>query len=390
MMGHTRDLLAKWGGGAVILSPRDLTEDQLVRVSVDVRKTDAEPLLDPQCYAKDADHHRLTQHAYWQAVHSYQTGAFTGGAGTAKLLSELALLAGRMGVTQHLLPGLLAPVVNDDWFVSQESIIEEAHSHFGTEPLYCTIALSAEAMSHEDQVEAVVDRAAAWPVEGAYVVVETPSPYLVDDPGWLTNLLLLCSGLKLAGKRVVVGYCSHQMLCLASAGVDAIASGTWLNVRAFPPDKFYRADEDEISRRTTWFYAPSALSEYKIPFLDMARRNGVLDRMRPPAGFDAEYARPLFEGAQPTSVNWGEQNAFRHYLTSLHTQVANARQNTFEATINAHRTLLNEAEKFATELQQNGVYAGDRAFLPIFDVNRSALITFAKSRGYRLGKNWNA
>jgi hypothetical protein len=388
MMAHTRDLLAKWGGGTVILSPRDLTEEQLVRVAADVAKIGAEPLLDPQCYAKDADHQRLTQHSYWKAVHSYQSGAFTGGSGTAELLKELARLAKQMGVGSHLLPGLLAPVVNDDWFASQESIIEEAPTHFGGDPLYATVALSAEAMSHEEQVEAVVERVAGWAVEGVYLVAETPSPYLVDQPGWLTNLLLLASGMKLAGKRVIVGYCSHQMLCLAAANVDAIASGTWLNVRAFPPDKFYRADEDDISRRTTWYYCPASLSEYKIPFLDIALRNGVLDRMRPPKGFDAEYARPLFEGVQPTAINWGEQNAFRHYLTSLHSQAASANHGSFDASLDAHHALLDAAEGLARELQRNGVFAGDRDFLPIFDVNRSALITFEKSRGYRLRKTW--
>jgi len=265
MMEHTRALLDDWGEGGVILSPRDLTQEQLGRMATDTIERGCEPLLDPQCYARDADHHRLTAHSYWKVIADRSTGAFTGGPGTATLLAELAHLAATIGVRRHILPGCLTSQVDEDWFMMQESIMAEAPRQFGDAPLLMTIALSADAMSSEEQVEAVVDRSRGWPVAGVYVVPETPSPYLVDSPTWLANLLLLTSGLKLNGKEVLVGYCSHQMLCLASANVDAVAAGTWLNVRAFPPDKFYQAEEESVSRRAVWYYCPHALSEYKIP-----------------------------------------------------------------------------------------------------------------------------
>ena len=47
---------------------------------------------------------------------------------------------------------------------------------------------------------------------------------------------------------MVVGYANHELLCLGAASVNAIASGTWMNVRAFSPDRFLSADEDEIKR----------------------------------------------------------------------------------------------------------------------------------------------
>jgi hypothetical protein len=37
MMEHCRTLLRSWEGGSVILSPRDLTDDQLVRFGSDIR-----------------------------------------------------------------------------------------------------------------------------------------------------------------------------------------------------------------------------------------------------------------------------------------------------------------------------------------------------------------
>ena len=388
MMAHTRELLSDWAGGGVILSPRDLTEPQLQRVAQDINDRGGEPFLDPQCFARTADHPRLTNHTYWEVYRKYSTSAFRGGVGTAALLSELARLSRALGIKRHILPGLLAPVVNDDWFSFHDAIVEEAPRHFGQDPLIATIALSSEALRDEAQVESIVDHVEKWGVAGLYVVPETPSAYLVDDPVWMANLLILASGLKLAGKSVIVGYCSHQMLCLACANVDAIASGTWLNVRAFAPDKFFTPEEDDVSRRATWYYCPHALSEYKIPFLDIARRVGILDELRPDAALGSSYADPLFGGAAPTTVDWGEQAAFRHYLTCLHSQAATSRRATFDETVNEYLRTLARARASVGRFRSNGVLGGDRDFSDRVDVNQSALTVLARARGPRLRRGW--
>ena len=389
MMAHTRELLRQWKSGGVILSPRDLTEDQLQRTASEISKMGREVLIDPQCFARDSDHARLTSHTYWKIIKSLSTGAFSGGDGTAALLQEVATLARNAGVHKHILPGLLAtPVVSEDWFTFQEIIIEEAPSHFSDEPLYATVALSSPAMLDEVQVEAVVERASGWNVSGFYVVAESPSGYLVDNPVWLANLLLLVSGLKLLNKRIIVGYCNHQMLCLAAANADVIASGTWLNVRAFPPDKFYSPEEGDVSRRATWFYCPQALSEFKLPFLDIAARAGILNEMAADSSLGSTYATPLFTGAIPSTVNWSEQESFRHYLTCLSSQVNSARKSSFQLTLESQQQELDSAETFLSKLHRNGVFGQDRDFGRIFDVNRSALITFANARGHRLRRSW--
>lgn len=388
MMEHVRVLLASWSNSGVILSPRDLTENQMVRLAADIRKCNAEPLLDPQCYARDADHHRLTAHKYWQVVKARSTGAFTGGAGTAALLSELARLGNSLGVSRHILPGCLAPTVGEDWFLMQESILEEAPAHYDGAPLIMTMALSAEAMSSEEQIEAVVERCTSWDVPAIYLVAETPSAYLTDSPTWLANLLLLTSGIKLAGKEVIVGYCNHQMLCLAAANVDTVASGTWINVRAFPPDKFFQPDEASKSRRATWCYCPQAFSEYKIPFLDIAHRSGVLSEMRSPAVLGSHYADNLFGGAIPTSVNWSETDAFRHYLTCLKSQVVASRHDSFANTVDGIYTSLDQAEALLRKLRRVGVMGQDRDFHEYVDVNRSAMALFVRAREARLSRAW--
>lgn len=389
MMAHTRELLSTWKSGAAILSPRDLTEPQLKKVAADITKVGAEPLLDPQCFSTQADHYRLTKHTYWGVISQYPNEVYLGGVRTSELLTALVALDRSLNIGRHILPTPLAAIVNDDYFAACEAIIDEAPNHFAMEPLLLTVALSSPAMLDEFQIENLIERARTWAsVAGFYVVAETPGAYLVDNPVWLANLLILTSGLRLLGKDVVVGYSNHQILCLAAGRIEAIAAGTWLNVRAFPPDKFFTPTEDEISRRATWYYCPQALSEYKLPFLDIALMAGILDQMRPDPALGSKYADPLFHGLQPSTVNWGEQDAFRHYLTCLRSQSLGIRQTSFLDAYGDIMAMLDRAEALLTALKREGVSGQDRDFAPFLDVNRAALTRFRAARGQQLQRYW--
>ena len=116
-------------------------------VAAAATRNGAEPLFDPQCFVRTANHHRLTTHPHWNAIHSHATGAFTGGAGTAALLSELAAQVRPLGITRHILPGCLADPVDADWLAMQEAVINEAPGHFSGEPLLATVALYQASMS---------------------------------------------------------------------------------------------------------------------------------------------------------------------------------------------------------------------------------------------------
>ena len=388
MMGHCNELLGNWSNSGVILSPRDLKPDQLNKVAQNAISHNCEPLLDPQCYIRDADHPRLISHTYWQTIANHATGAFTGGPGTADLLGQLAHTANDIGIQRHILPGCLADPVNADWFAMQEAIIKEAPNHFGGEPLIATVAMSSSALLDEAQVEGVVERAAEWGVSGFYVVCESPSRYLIDDPNWLANLLILVSGLKLHNKPIIVGYCSHQMLCLASANVDVIASGNFLNVRAFNPDKFLAPDPNQGGRKSNWYYCPQALSEYRLPFMDVAQRVSVLEQMQPDPKLGSAYANILFGGPQPSTVDWKEGEAFRHYLTCLKSQATLAKCASFDETCDEHERQLDEADIFLQMLHSNGVLGRDRDFYNAVDVNRTALKLLKKALGQRLKRAW--
>jgi hypothetical protein len=234
-----------------------------------------------------------------------------------------------------------------------------------------------------------MEEAENWSAAGYYLVFEHPNgAYLVDDANWLANAMDIVAGLRLKPAKVIIGYCNHQMLVFGCTKADAICSGTWMNVRSFPPDKFRQPYEDEIKQRATWFYCPVGLSEYKISTLDLARRQHVLGQLQPTGTFNNGYAAPLFSGQQPTSVGFTEQAAFRHYLHCLSLQANAATRATFDETVAAHQSLLNAAEPLLRNLENAGILGQQRDFRNIVDINRGALAAFVATRGPVLRHRW--
>ncbi len=390
MMDHSRVLIKAWGGGTVILSPRDLSPKQLERLAKDITShANGKVLLDPQFYLPHTDHERLISHDYWPS--QYSTNGFWFGVELRELLKKLVSLNDALCSEAIVLPGLYAEKIDDDWLAQQKIIIDEARNLTDL-PLFTTIALGADTVKSDediDEIHAVIDD---WDVTGIYLVCEHPiGKYLVTDPNWLANVLDLVAGLRLKGKEVLVGYCNHQMLPLACVCANWMASGTWMNVRSFPPDKFRIPYEDEIKQRAVWYYCPQALSEYKVPFLDIAKKKEVLALMSPPPSLSNSYADVLFSGVQPTTLGWTEQNAFRHYLSSLYSQVRSARKDTFNETVDYHERLLNEAKELLMILHEAGVRGQHRDFLQTeaIDASLAALSVIRTSRGPMLRRKWS-
>lgn len=389
MMGLCRDLVRSWGGGTAILSPRDLKRDQLVKLSYELRALPGgRVLVDPQFYVPRSDHHRLTAHDYWPD--SYQTNGFFGGPGMQTMMGDVLQLNRDLRCAAFILPGLMATAIDDDWLATLRATAKYAATMDAGIPLYATVALSSDSVRNSPGIQEVLAEFETLEVNGAYLLFEHPNgSYIVEDPIWLGNALELAAGLRLLGKEVVVGYANHELLCLGAASVNAIASGTWMNVRAFSPDRFLNPDEEEIKRKAVWYYAPSSLSEYKTAFLDVAQQRGVLASMAPPAAYGSMYAAPLFSGVQPSSVGFGEPEAFRHYLQCMLHQARGARATTFDATLTNLRQMLDAAERQAQLLAQYNVLPQLRGFSEAFDPVRAALGMLEATRGPMLRRAWS-
>ena len=390
-MGHgmqtmCRELSEAWGGATVILSPQNIhPTNKLSPFADSMRKVGGSVLFDPQLYAPRIYQKNLQKHDYWPQ--SDFTNIELGDC--PDLLVNLANINTSLRSEAFILPSSIINKIDIRWGTIQGAIADQARKVASGQRLLLTVALGKDVLSDDSQVESITQYAERWDIDGVYIVCEHPERhYLVDNPIWVANLLSLVAGIKRLGKDVVVGYANHQMLPLVLAKCDAIAAGNFLNVRWFQPEHFETIDGDDKSRRTTWYYCPQALSEFKITYLDVAKRAGVLSTMSPSSSMSNDYSSILFGGAIPSSTNYKEGDSFKHYLHCLNIQCELASKATYDDTRNAHFALLETAARILDGLHSERIKGQDRDFREIVDVNEAAIQIFDKEFGFAMSQEW--
>lgn len=391
-MGHgmqsvAKELIKEDGRGTVIISPMNIKLTSLGKFSADIQKEGGEILFDPQLYYPRKFQKNLTAYEYWPQ------GDFTAleGGDFDRVVSGIADINYSIGTQTMILPAITANRIDHLWNKVQKICIDKSNIYASDLAKMHTIALSCDVLDDEEQIETIVAYAEEWDVDGIYIVCEHPQKlYLVEKPLWVTNLMSLVAGLKRQKKKVIVGYASHQMLCLALSKCDAIASGNFLNLRWFQPEHFVTDSNKSPSRRAVWYYCPQALSEYKIPFLDIAKRMNLLDRIEPAESMKSKYCDMLFSAALPSSSGFGEKEAFRHYLYCLGVQCRESVRETYSETRDAHIMMLQTTEQLLNGLSEKGIKGQNRDFMEILDVNRAAIAAFDMSYQFPMAQEWDS
>lgn len=389
-MGHNTQKIAiehleNYGNGTIILSPMNISPEKISGYSAKVHKKGGRVLVDPQLYYPRKFQKKLSEYAYWpqEDITALETGQFD------KVVQELSLLNKQTKSDMFILPSNTTKRIDDIWNKVQKMIIECAKKYMPEADQIHTIALSSDVVNDEIQMERVVSFVEEWDVKGVYIVCEHPEKYyLVDRPLWVSNIMSLVAGIKRQQRKVIVGYASHQLLCMALTKCDAIASGNFLNLRWFKPEHFETIDEKQPSRRAVWYYCPQALSEYKIPFLDIANRMNLLNRMEPPEIMRNSYSDMLFGGSLPSSTGFGEKESCRHYLYCLRKQCQGSVRGTYKETKDAYLAMLGTAEQLLSGLGEKGIKGQDRDFTEICDVNRAAISAFDMAYQFPLSQEW--
>ena len=387
------DLAKKWGEATVILSPRDIKPDQLTQWSPYFLKNNVHTLFDPQMYYPRSNNPNLMKYNFWN--NHVSTIANEGLRTEMEKILDLIIKYNQDAQTEDIiLPCPLIPYEGNKslWFEKWRKISNEIISvanNKGLNNSYYTLALPANILLNEESIiEEILYQIEKFDIMGFYIIAETPNrQYLVEEPLWLNNIAQLCAGLKLDGRKVIMGYGNHQMLCLSCTGIDALASGNFLNVRSFA-NKFEKTEE--IKRKTSWYYHPLALSEYKISFLDVAYSEKIMHTMLPPKNMFSDFIAPLFNTQlKPSDVYISETDLFKHYLHCLYVQCNELTKTSFDEAITANELLLSNAEKRICMLEKNAIFAQTRSFRDLIDVSKSVLIRLQEKRGFALAQEWN-
>ncbi|MBU4511347.1 hypothetical protein KJ830_09920 [bacterium] len=389
MKPHSLELLSKWGEGTVILSPKYMTLKQMKIIANDIQQRNGSVLVDPQFYMPRTSQEKLHLHSFWPQ--EYNTNTFFNGRGVKEMINILLNeYIYPLEASAFIIPTLYLENTNEDWNNITERTISSLSNFQLSIPKYLTVCVGEELLKNEENTHLLIEQLENYPVNGFYIIPTHPNnSYLVENVSWLLNLLDLVSSLKLSGKKVIVGYSNHQLLFLSLAKVDAICAGSWLKTRMFPLGDFNEnSDEQGGGRRSIWYYCPQALSEYQVHYLDIAHRVGILQDMKPPEVYESEYSAILFNGAQPTTVDFKEKQAFRHYLNSLKTQCLEIPKETYGDTKSYLKMIFETAIDLTNYFRENGVRGKHRDFNNIGESNLSILDAFDNIRGLIYNAKW--
>ncbi len=395
MRGYAQTLIKEWGGGTVILGPRNFRSksgdpcDALIDFSRRIKKEGAKTLIDPQLFVPGDPHQNLAKFRHCSLCNGDLSKNY------AKVVDELCTVNAKASSTALILPASTVDKIDRKWNDLQKKLIERALSKAVDIPVFSTVALSADVLRDGKSVAHIVEAVEEWDSVGIYLVVEHPhDDYLSNDTLWLLNYMSLVAGLKLVGKCVYVGYASHQQLNLVLAKCDALFSGSFLNMRHFQSDTFKRADDDSPSRHARWYYAPHLLSEFRTVTLDVAYtldednpEENLLSILRPPAK-GGQYADILFKGAMPSGTAYDDKASFLHYLDSLHWQCGLFSKDAYQASFDAYAQYLQTASKVIEALREKGIYDRNRSYLACLDASESAIRAFDKSMGLQMKMEW--
>lgn len=387
MMAHVKHMFKQWGGGTVILSPRDMDEDQMSRLADDLKLINGHTLFDAQLYIPRSDHHGLLKHEYYQEFggDNYHTSFLADIHRMKDLFQELKRLNDLAKTDRYIIPGIFCDEPDDVWAMSQESFLQASEEVFVDKKTLATLCISSSLLcGKSEKIEQLIGMASKWNVNGFYVVPE--GEYLEKNPTWFANLLSLVAGLKLLEKEVIVGYSNHQMLALACAGVDAIATGSWLNVRHFSLERF----EEPTStggRKLPWYYCPCSQSEYKLATLDAFRRlrESFFDNLKTDSSMNSNYIDTYFD----SSIEFKEQAAFRHYFQCLHKQSEIISKETYKDTFTVVYSLQENAENTIDAFRTQGLRQRERSYESVGESCMSALDIFNQEKGILMNRYWS-
>lgn len=391
MKGMTMDLSKHMEDTNLIMSPRDTTKEQFESWSKEFKENNIKMLFDPQLYYPKSEHSRLSEHDYWDP--SYITKLSNNEKTETEVLIESILWYNDLIDSEKFIIPSAMFKYDEGWFElflrNSEKLIEATNKIVKDREIFLTVALPSNLLNHPnrefiDKFLVMVER---FNVDGYYLIAEPLGGlYLCKNHLWLSNFFNICAGLKLQGKKVIVGYSNQQFLALAVAGVDIIASGNHLNSRRFT-NKFEDAQRIKMGAIPIYYYHPETFSEYPLEMLDYALSIDEIDSFNSGVRYNV-FTENLFGEILPTDSTFNETASFKHYLFSLYTQTLDMKKDSYEETFKHYENLLNNAQKEIERFEESAIIADRRGMGECISASRTALKSIDINWGDQLSLEW--
>ncbi len=389
-MGHGMQSLAKemlqlWKKGTIILSPVNMKQERIVSFAKEIKDINGRVLFDPQLFYPKNGHGKLRAYDYWP--NEYSTISDNGT--IENINREILKINYEINSSDIILP---CKEIKEDTLIDNLNWLDKSVEYFRKKTdktLFATLCVSADVLRNNEFIEHFIEQLRHVDIDGYYIIPQPPNnEYLVSDYLWMIGVMKLISCLKLQRKKIIVGYSNHQGLIYALAHADAIASGTYLNTRSFAPKRFKMIEENTMKQRSTWYYLPTAFSEYKAALLDVAMQRGYLDEFKPQGDYRNSYSKMLFSGAQPSSTGYKETNSFKHYLYCLKIQCEMLSSDDYSKLYDLYDFTLNLVDNKIKMIKKLGIASQNRDFSQVLDVNRIAMCANDTDYGFKLKMEW--
>lgn len=347
-----------------ILSPRSLNKRQSIdRISEHAKKLQkkgSEVLFDPQFYQPRTNLEKITQFPYFDDS-AFLTQDFVGDGAKKMALSAIKYQELDLNVDSYIIPGIYTNSIDEDWLeIFDNLLVGSLSSSYNKKEYYQTISLGPDAVLSPN-FDDFIGQCVLSPVNGFYVVLKEPEDnYLIQDSLYLYRLLDAFLSLKLANKKVILGYANQQDLMFAGAGIDGLATGNYQNVRKFDPSIFIDSNEEDIKRKGKWYFDGKTLSEYKLQQLDLAFSRGLKDKFGPINDFN----KILFEVDRPSTIaiKWTEKLSFRNYFQYMEDMCRLIEKKEKNERMNMMYEFFKEIESHVNNLASAGFRHGTKGF----------------------------
>ncbi len=360
MLALDAELLERRIASGVVLSPRISTPEQLERHSGEIRNLGGSVLFDPQFYVPRTEHARILQFPVLGWARAL-TATLTIDHSAADFCQRVIdYQRDVLDVDGVILPGAYTNAGDERWRIWQASFAEAGAEHCTDKPLYSTIAIGPDVVRNRHLMDSLIDETLNYPVGGfcTFFLGRLNDSLSSCRRGLISYAAARWSGLARVrrGREVILNYANQQALLLAAVGVEVIALlENFRNVRDFNPEIFDVQPEDD-RQRAVWYYDAGTLSEFRIPTIALAYRRGIRDFFGPICG----YCSTLLAAEDPSAVNWGEPDAFRHFLFELNRQWLAMGTVAANSRIGHLAGILSSAQARLRELQSRGVRLGER------------------------------
>jgi len=304
-MGHHSnnliDLPAMSAFAGAVFSPINSTEEEVKEQAETTSESRPgfETILDPQLYVPATERGNLKDWAYYPK--DVDTADLTSPAWWTDLNEKLAGTVKALGINALCSPVVIPKVFDDKYYNRTVQVGSELANHFETEATQVlqTALVSLPELADVNRSLEIASMISATKAERIYLVLvgATEPRRELNQTDEIVGAMKLVDALESSGTRVLVGFCSSDVLLWKAAGASACASGKFFNLRRFTRQRFEEPKSSGGQQLPYWF--EEALAAFlRQGDLIRARKAGLLGEASSRNPFCQEVLAILDEAAK--------------------------------------------------------------------------------------------